>query len=304
MAIYKTIPIVDQTIWGSNRLNQWRHQNSQDGGTSWEISFHPYGSNRVVNRDKTLKELLEDDPEAMIGALDPKKVLRLAYLDTKDWLSVQLHPTHAYSKKQAIGDDGKYEAWYIVEAPQEGCIIAGTVIETVEALEKSIKNHTVLDHLIKIPVHKDDFIYIPAGTLHALGKDILAFEISTNSNTTYRVYDYQRIDAQGNQRDLHIDQVIDCVDLSLKPQTIKVNYQPNRLQVLTENEHFKVIAIDVENSFVINTHHQALYITCIEKEMMINRTLVSTYDSVFVTSDEALVELVGDGRVLISQSTL
>lgn len=305
MAIYKTIPLVDKTIWGGNTLNKLRNNTSDNGGTSWEISFHEYGPSPIVGNDKNLLDLLNENQKDMIGSVSKEKVLRLAYLDSKEPLSIQLHPTLEYSKN--ISDYGKYEAWYILEAKPGAKLIAGTSITDKEALEKAIKDLTIENHLIYHEVKAGDFIYIPAGCIHGLGADILAIEVSTNSNTTYRVYDYDRRDSQGNPRQLHISEVLANVDLSIKPKLIHTQQKIGE-QLLIENDHFKVECVDVIESYTKTLDGNALYITSIGGDITLESETqeleLKLFDNVFVSSSTKKLGIKGRGRLLISQVSL
>lgn len=303
MAIYKPIPIVDQTIWGSNRLNLQRDNSDQKGGTSWEVSFHEYGSNAVVDESGTLKDLLEKDQVAMIGSLDPNRVLRICYLDTKEQLSIQLHPTVQYAQEHQIGDYGKSESWYIIEAQPGSTIKAGTDIETIEELKANIENGSIANRMIEHPVKPGDFIYIPAGTLHALGAGIFAVEVGTNSNTTYRVFDYNRTDDQGHRRELHIDQVLATVDLGLKPTVISVEPTVNELYILTENEHFTVGLLEFDGSLEFELMGSPLYLTILDGDMTINSETFDNLDNLFVSGVEETLFIEGRGKLLISYTS-
>ncbi len=302
MGIYRLKPIVDKTIWGNNRLNQLRYNSQDFGGTSWEISFHPYGSNLIEGSNQTLLDLLNQDSLALIGDIDVERVLRLAYLDAKDWLSIQLHPTLDYALRHDIKDYEKSEAWYIIKAQEGAYLKAGSDIENLDELKEAIENGSIVDRMIDHPVEAGDFIYLPAGTLHALGAGILAIEVSTNSNTTYRVYDFGRTDDQGNPRELHVQQVLDNVDLSLKPQLIKTEKLINQFQTLTDNEHFVVTCLDVEDHFIFDTFNNALYITVLNQGLKINGLETKIYDNLFISSEVDTIEIEGRGRLLISHS--
>lgn len=303
MPIYLPVPIVDQTIWGSNRLNKLRYNRDEIGGTSWEISFHDYGSNALVNAEGTLRDHLEDNPEAMIGSIDPKRLLRLCYLAAKEWLSIQLHPNHEYASRENIGDNGKYEAWFIIEADKNATLKAGTHIKSLEQLKASIEDGSIVEQMIDHPVKAGDFIYIPAGTLHALGAGIVAIEVGTNSNTTYRVYDYGRTNDQGQPRELHVQQVLETVDLSLKPQVVSVEPLVNEIQILTENDQFTVAYLEFEGVLEFGLMGSPLYLTILEGEITINDMGVKTFDNLFVSSDVQTLLIEGKGRLLISYTT-
>ncbi len=141
-------------------------------------------------------------------------MLRLAWLDTKDRLSIQVHPQDDNAPE---GDFGKSESWYVLDAKPGATLVAGTKTTDADVIRKALEDGTLDEYLVKWPVKKGDFIYIPSGMLHALGADITAIEVGTNSNTTYRFYDYGRTDAQGNPRPLHLKESFEVTDFSLKP---------------------------------------------------------------------------------------
>lgn len=212
-------PIPDRTIWESHHISDLRKAD-QSYGTWWEVSAHPYCTNMVINLDKslTLQELIEQDPEGLLGpGYTLHELLRLAFLDSKDDLSIQVHPHDAYALKHS-NDYGKYESWYIVDAKPNATLVAGTKTADPEVIKQALKEGTLDQYLCVWPVQKGDYITIPAGMLHALGKDIVALEVGTNSNTTYRFYDYGRKDERGNLRSLHLKESFDVADFTLKPR--------------------------------------------------------------------------------------
>ena len=118
-------------------------------------------------------------------------MVRLAFLDAKDDLSIQVHPFDEYAHKHE-NDEGKTESWYILKAEEGATLVAGTTIADADVLKKAVEDNTVEKYVRKIPVQEGDFVCIDAGMLHALGKGIVALEIGQNSNVTYRFYDYDR----------------------------------------------------------------------------------------------------------------
>ncbi|WP_301007659.1 type I phosphomannose isomerase catalytic subunit, partial [Faecalibaculum rodentium] len=185
-------------------------------GTWWEVSAHPYCQSPVLNiPGKNLLEVIEENPEEVLGpGLGLHEMLRLAWLDTKDRLSIQVHPQDDNAPE---GDFGKSESWYVLDAKPGATLVAGTKTTDADVIRKALEDGTLDEYLVKWPVKKGDFIYIPSGMLHALGADITAIEVGTNSNTTYRFYDYGRTDAQGNPRPLHLKESFEVTDFALKP---------------------------------------------------------------------------------------
>ena len=162
----------------------------------------------------SLIHIFEKNPDDILGpGYTLHEMLRLAYLDSQDALSIQVHPDDTYAKKYN-SDFGKYESWYILDALPGASLVAGTNISNQEVIKEALKNDSLDQYLQKWSVKKGDYIIIPQGMIHALGKGILALEIGTNSNTTYRFYDYQRKDSNGNYRHLHIKESFDVTDFS------------------------------------------------------------------------------------------
>lgn len=213
-------PIPDYTIWGNDILSKFRHAD-KNYGTWWEVSAHPYCTNQIKGSDMTLQELIDSDPDQMLGqGLGHHEMLRVAFLDAKDALSIQVHPYDTYAAEHE-NDFGKDESWYVIDAVPGAKLVAGTKTSDPDTLKEAVKNGTLEQHLIYHDVKAGDYIDIPAGTLHALGAGIFAIEVGTNSNTTYRFYDYNRKDANGNTRPLHLEKSFDVADFSRKPHVVE-----------------------------------------------------------------------------------
>ncbi|WP_249030073.1 type I phosphomannose isomerase catalytic subunit [Tannockella kyphosi] len=251
--------IYDKTIWANNKLTTIR--NKEDGyGTAWEVSAHPYCQNIILNgkyAGKNLLEMIEDHKEAMIGDFELEDMLRVAYLDAKDDLSIQVHPHHDYARKHD-NDNGKTESWYILEAEAGATLVAGTLCDDPNIIKKAIKEGNLEQYLRKVPIEKGDFIYIDETMLHALGANIFAIEIGTNSNTTYRFYDYNRKDANGNGRQLHLEKSFDVVDLTKRTEKISnpfIKHDKTTKKTLCDSEFFHVDIYDVVDEITFDTNN-------------------------------------------------
>lgn len=195
-----------KSIWANDIMAKQRGYTTSIG-TFWDVSIHDHVPTTIKNIDghPTLKSLIEQDPEGMLGPnLDTTDFIQCVYLDAKDNLSIQVHPDDAYAKTHA-NDNGKFEAWYIIEAKPDAYLVGGTTSADSETIKKALDTGNIETYLKKWPVHAGDFFIIPNGTLHALGSGILALEIGTNSDTTYRFYDYDRKDKDGKKRPLQIE---------------------------------------------------------------------------------------------------
>ena len=141
------------------------------------------------------------------------KGILIKRIDADDKLSVQVHPDDSYAKAHGL-DNGKTECWYITECEEKAFLYCGfkkNKALSKELLAKAVADGTVEKYLKKIYVHPGDFIFIPAGSVHAIGKGIKLIEVQQDSKTTYRLYDYTRVGADGKERELHIEQGLDCV---------------------------------------------------------------------------------------------
>lgn len=206
-------PVFQEKIWGGDRLHTVFGFDlpSDKIGEDWAISAHPHGVSVVENgiyKGKKLDELWNEHKE-LFGSPDEEVFpLLIKILDAEDDLSVQVHPDDAYGLKHE-GELGKTECWYIIDAKPGAEIIYGHHAKTREELAEMIEEGRWDDLLKKVPVQKGDFFYVPSGTIHAIGAGILILETQQSSDTTYRVYDYDRTDDAGNKRELHIKESID-----------------------------------------------------------------------------------------------
>ncbi|HES8490317.1 TPA: mannose-6-phosphate isomerase, class I [Streptococcus pyogenes] len=208
-------------IWGGTKLRDVFAYNipSDTTGEYWAISAHPNGVSTVTNgryQGQHLNTLYAQEP-ALFG--NPKEEvfpLLTKILDANDWLSVQVHPDDAYGREHE-GELGKTECWYIISAEEGSEIVYGHQAKSKEDLRAMIEAGAWDDLLTRVPVKAGDFFYVPSGTMHAIGKGILILETQQSSDTTYRVYDFDRKDVNGNLRDLHIEKSIDVLTIG-KPE--------------------------------------------------------------------------------------
>lgn len=182
--------------------------------------------------------------------------LLIKLIDAEKSLSVQVHPDDDYA--MAHGGDGKTEMWYVLDCKDDASLIYGfkNRISKDEFCER-IKNETLLEVCNDVPVHKGDVFFIPSGTLHAIGSGIVIAEVQQNSNTTYRVFDYGRVDANGKTRELHIDNAVEVTDLfepKLPYGAIGEinNYSYGSVRKLAKCEYFDVKLINLDGTFEIN----------------------------------------------------
>lgn len=219
-------PVLKQTIWGGRLLGDHLKKpigSSADYAESWEVVDHGEDQSIVENgtlAGQTLKQLIQSDATWLLGrttGMDSFPLL-LKYLDCNRVLSVQVHPSDDYALKMSTPDLGKTEAWYIVAAAPESLIYAGLKAGVdSKSLRNAIKNGTTAEALHSFHPSAGDVIFIPAGTVHALGAGLLVAEIQQSSDTTFRLFDWNRADSQGRSRPLHIDQGLEVTDFSSGP---------------------------------------------------------------------------------------
>jgi mannose-6-phosphate isomerase len=219
-------PIFRSYIWGGDRLASQLGKKPPGSGIwaeSWEIVDHREGESIVAEgpfADWTLRQLIESFPNEVIGRDAPKErfPLLLKYLDCQRVLSVQVHPDDSYGAQMAQPDRGKTEAWYVIEAEPDAKLYAGLKpgIDK-QALAKAVANGDTEDCLHVLYPKPGDCVFIPAGTIHALGAGLLVAEIQQASDCTFRLYDWNRVDKDGQLRDLHIEQAMDVIDFDRGP---------------------------------------------------------------------------------------
>lgn len=226
-------PAAKDYLWGGNRLNDdfSKDIDMHPLAETWECSTHPDGPSIVASGEhagRTLIEVLKEHPEYLGTHSRTKGELPILVklIDAKQDLSVQVHPSDEYAQKYEHGQLGKTEMWYILDAVKGAELVYGfKMSQTKKNVIKAIQSGMVEKYLQKVPAKKDDVFFIKSGTVHAIGAGILVAEIQQNSNLTYRLYDYNRVDSKGNKRELHLDKALSVADTSaaLKPR------QPMRL---------------------------------------------------------------------------
>ncbi|WP_438784440.1 mannose-6-phosphate isomerase, class I [Enterococcus sp. AZ191] len=246
-------PVFQEKIWGGSRLKSvFGFDIPNDKiGEDWAISAHPHGVSVVENgefKGQKLDDLWKEHKELFGHPTEPVFPLLIKILDAEDELSVQVHPDDAYGMKHE-GELGKTECWYIIDAEPGAEIIYGHHAKTREELAEMIKKGRWDDLLKKVPVKKGDFFYVPSGTIHAIGKGIMILETQQSSDTTYRVYDYDRKDASGQKRELHIQQSIDVTTVPAKTPELQIKeVRKGQSSIVTylETDFFNVYEWDIK----------------------------------------------------------
>ena len=220
---------------------------------SWEISAHPDGPCTIANgiyAGMQLAEALNRYPSELLGEKRYQTFpLLVKFLDANQDLSVQVHPDDAYAKEHENGSLGKTEMWYVIDAKPGAKLVYGLKSGTTrEGFRTAIENGTLEEVLQYVPVKKGDTFFIPAGTLHAICGGLLIAEIQQSSNTTYRVYDYNRRDKDGNLRPLHGEKAVEVTNLHTAAQSGAVPpviKDGNMVTVLASCPYFETVKYEV-----------------------------------------------------------
>ena len=227
-------PILKKKIWGGEKLAYKSNEHEEAIGESWEISAVEDNISVVSNgilADNDLQELIEVYMGELVGDHVYEKFgiefpLLIKYIDANDDLSIQVHPDDETAKERHNAY-GKTEMWYMVDAEKDASLVLGFNQEIDKnTYLQALHQNKLMDLLNVQKVKKGESFFIPAGLVHAIGKGCFIAEIQQTSDITYRIYDYNRKDANGNTRELHTDLATDVIDYSYHPQH-KVNYTPH-----------------------------------------------------------------------------
>lgn len=245
-------PAYKDYLWGGDKLKTEYHKETDLSplAESWECSTHPDGTSLALidQNEIPLTEVLKRHPEILGTHPRTRDTLPILIklIDAKMDLSVQVHPDDDYARIHEHGSLGKSELWYVLEAEPGASLVYGFSQDvTEEQIRQGIADGTIRKYLQKVPVKRNDVFFVQAGTVHAIGKGIVIAEIQESSNLTYRLYDYNRRDRNGNLRELHIDKALDVLNLHSSAEPVQpmrlLNYQPGfASEFLTRCRYFQV----------------------------------------------------------------
>ncbi len=266
-------PVGKDYLWGGNRLNEDFQKNIDMSplAETWECSTHPDGLSVVGSGEYTgesLAEVLRLHPEYLGShpASNGELPILIKFIDAYQDLSVQVHPTDEYAMVHENGQSGKTEMWYVLDAAEDAKLTYGLKHDTQpRALRDAIEKGSLEKYLQRVSVQKDDVFFIEAGTIHAIGAGALIVEIQENSNLTYRLFDYGRVDKDGNRRPLHVDKALDVANLkraSSPRQPMRIlRHRPGMAsELLCRCKYFEVhrMLINTEQSRAIDYRADAL----------------------------------------------
>ena len=260
MKTLKLRPFLKDTIWGGQRLKELYDGREMDNiAEAWLFSCHEKGPSRVVGGEfdgKTMREVLAGAGTDVLGTGCPAGdfPILIKFIDAEDDLSIQVHPDNEYARINE-NELGKTECWYILDAAPGAELLFGMAKElTGEQFMKTVEEKTILDSVRHVKVKKGDFAFIPAGTLHAIGKGILLAEVQQSSDTTYRIFDYDRLQPDGTLRPLDVKKAADVLDLRpshalLRPKGEENVFDGYTKTLLTECEYFTLYRVSVTAAY-------------------------------------------------------
>ena len=298
MELVKLKPIVKDYIWGGNYFQSFNKGLGLDRVSEcWELSVRGLDSSIIASgpdSGKPLNEVITKEDVGPIQDRFPYFPLLIKLIDAKENLSVQVHPSDEYALKYE-NSFGKSEMWHIISA-DEGCglYVGLNKNYTKEDIEKALKEGNILDYLNFFKVKTGDPFIINPGTIHAIGKGVRLIEIQQNSNLTYRLYDYHRLNQFGNPRELHIEKALQVINYQ------KYEQAKPKEDVLCDNQYFTVKEIVFDKELKIEANDKSfISFTFLEGSGKVNDIDFNQYDTFFLPyQKECLIK--GKGRVVIS----
>lgn len=304
-------PIFKERIWGGKNLTSFGYDLPfNQTGECWAFAAHSNGQSVVKNgayKGLSMGELWEKHRELFGNTEGDRFPLLTKILDANQDLSVQVHPNDEYAKIHENGELGKTECWYIIDCKENAEIIYGHHAKTQEELIRMIKNEEWDKLLRSVKVKPGDFFYVPSGTIHAIGEGIIILETQQNSDTTYRVYDYNRKDSQGNLRELHIQKSIEVTEVPFKANKLK--NQPEKIAGLTidsliECPYFTVQKWELDGTASLKQQKPFLLASVIHGEGELihngNHSIFKKGDHFLLPGDFGEFELAGKSELIIS----
>lgn len=281
MSAIKLEPVVKSYIWGGNYFQKFnKGNNAEIISELWELSIREGNSSVVAsgkNKGKLLIDVVTNDDIGPIADDFPYFPLLVKLIDAKDNLSVQVHPSDEYALKNE-NSFGKSEMWHILGA-DEGCGLYVGLNDNYskEEIQKKLEDGSILEALNFFKVKPGDTFIINPGTIHAIGKGVRLIEIQQNSDLTYRLYDYNRVDKNGNPRDLHIEKALKVIDYK--------KYVPEKTgtEVLADNQYFTVETYEINGEKEISADKGSfITFTIVEGSAVVDEEKCNVYDTLFL----------------------
>jgi mannose-6-phosphate isomerase len=309
--ILKMKPVFKEMIWGGEKLREVYGYDipSDHTGECWAISAHKNGDCIIEDGEfegKSLSWVFQNHKELFGNIENDEFPLLVKIIDAKNDLSVQVHPNNEYAKIHE-NSLGKTECWYVLQADDNTKMVMGHHAKTKEEFVDAIKNDKYDELLNSFTINQGDFYYIPSGTLHAICSGSLIYEAQQSSDITYRVYDYHRKDANGNERELHVDKSIDVTTIpgEISQNNVFVNSRLDHGSKTryVEGEYFKLDCYHLtEGENIIKNDAPFQLVSVIEGNGTIDNREVNKGDHFVICSDQK--ETIFNGHMTVMITTL
>ncbi len=301
-------PVCTENIWGGTRLrDEFHYANANDHtGECWGISAHPNGDGTIKNGSYTGYKLstLWNEHAELFGNLEKDRFpLMVKIIDAREDLSIQVHPDDSYAKIYENGSYGKTECWYVMDCKEPASLVIGHHAKTKEELHKMIDEKRWSDFLREIPIQKGDFIQIDPGTVHAIKGGCLILETQQNSDITYRIYDYNRLN-NGKPRELHLQKSLDVIKVPAKRAEDSVLFAgdipKNQLYQLYHCNYYKIFKLDVEGEVWLEQNEPFLLLSVLEGTGSIDSYKIKKGDHFIIPYQYGSFQIKGEISLIVS----
>ena len=255
--------LLKQTIWGGDKIIPFKHLDDhlENVGESWEISGVPGNETVVADGEyagKKLNELVIEQKDKLVGKANYERFgdefpLLIKFIDARQDLSIQVHPTDEIAKRQGK-ERGKTEMWYIMDSDKDAKLYSGLKMQiTPEQYKAMVEDDTITDALAQYKVKEDDCFFLPAGRIHAIGTGCFLAEIQQTSDVTYRIYDFKRKDKDGNYRQLHTKEAAECINYTVEDDyRTHYEHKKNEGVTLVECPYFTTAVYDLDEPMTLD----------------------------------------------------
>lgn len=255
--------LLKQTIWGGDKIIPFKHLDDHldNVGESWEISGVPGNETVVADGEyagKKLNELVIEQKDKLVGKANYERFgdefpLLIKFIDARQDLSIQVHPTDEIAKRQGK-ERGKTEMWYIMDSDKDAKLYSGLKKQiTPEQYKAMVEDDTITDALAQYEVKEDDCFFLPAGRIHAIGTGCFLAEIQQTSDVTYRIYDFKRKDKDGNYRQLHTKEAAECINYTVEDDyRTHYEHKKNEGVTLVECPYFTTAVYDLDEPMTLD----------------------------------------------------
>lgn len=308
-SIIKLKPVFRETIWGGTKLKIYFGYDipTENTGECLAISALQNGDCEVENgefKGKTLSWLYKNHREIFGNIKNPQFPLLIKIIDAADDLSIQVHPDDKYAVEVEKRQSGKTEAWYVIDADENSVLEIGHNANSKEELVDMIGKGNLEQLLNYTSIKPGDFFYIPSGTVHAICKNILIYEVQQSSDLTYRLYDYDRIDKKtGKPRLLQTKEAIDVIIVPQEIDTANTvtveNGQGYEKTIYIMNKYFSIFKYDIEDEIKFN-NESFLLCTVIKGSGKVGKEEISKGDNFIVPSGYKEVVIIGNVSIMVS----